>query len=111
MFGLSSFRSSVASRSNVASAVLSRALSTTESLKVSSPTSTPPPAAAQEERIKYFKVYRWDPDHRQKPVSAFIFLDLLAGNRSSKNNESSSPFAVHKLSMIPIICSTCPPTP
>lgn len=22
-----------------------------------------------EERIRYFKIYRWDPDHQQKPVS------------------------------------------
>ena len=48
--------------------LLFRALSTTtESLKVKS--TTPPPVASQEERIKYFKIYRWDPDHRQKPVS------------------------------------------
>ena len=47
-----------------------RALSTTtESLKVKS-TTPPPPITNQEERIKYFKIYRWDPDHRQKPVSS-----------------------------------------
>ena len=53
------------------SSVIARALSTSESLKVSSTTTAPPPVAARkEERIKYFKIYRWDPDHRQKPVSA-----------------------------------------
>ncbi len=49
-----------------------RALSTSETLKVSSTTNaaaSPPVAARKEERIKYFKIYRWDPDHRQKPVS------------------------------------------
>jgi len=50
-----------------AAAAAARALSTsTESLKVKS--TTPPPAVNKEERIKYFKIYRWDPDHRQKPV-------------------------------------------
>jgi hypothetical protein len=53
------------------SSVIARALSTSESLKVSSTTMAPPPVVARkEERIKYFKIYRWDPDHRQKPVSA-----------------------------------------
>ena len=49
-----------------------RALSTSETLKVSSTTNAAashPVAARKEERIKYFKIYRWDPDHRQKPVS------------------------------------------
>ncbi len=49
-----------------------RALSTSETLKVSSTTNataSPPVAARKEERIKYFKIYRWDPDHSQKPVS------------------------------------------
>ncbi len=60
--------SSNASAAAAASSTLFRALSTTtESLKVKS--TTPPPVANQEERIKYFKIYRWDPDHRQKPVS------------------------------------------
>lgn len=77
MLGLSSsLRSAVArscsgaSSNAPSSAAVARALSTTatESLKV---TSAPPPSAAapKEERIKYFKIYRWDPDHRQKPVS------------------------------------------
>ena len=51
--------------------IAQRALSTTatESLKVDSAAAPPPLAAQKEERIKYFKIYRWDPDHRQKPVS------------------------------------------
>ena len=53
-----------------AASLAARALSTSESLKVSSAS---PPAAA-EERIKYFKIYRWDPDHRQKPVSGRRFV-------------------------------------
>mmetsp|Transcript_18187 Transcript_18187/g.29782 ORF Transcript_18187/g.29782 Transcript_18187/m.29782 type:complete len:301 (+) Transcript_18187:114-1016(+) len=54
---------------------LFRALSTTtESLKVKS--TTPPPVANQAERIKYFKIYRWDPDHRQKPYLSTYPVDL-----------------------------------
>ena len=71
MLGLSSIRHSVA-RSSAPSS-LGRALSTSESLKVSSATTSP--AAQTEERIKYFKIYRWDPDHRQKPVR----IPLLRG--------------------------------
>merc|ERR1711966_390056 len=29
-----------------------------------------------EERIKYFKIYRWDPDHRQKPYLSTYPVDL-----------------------------------
>lgn len=64
MLGLSSVRHSTSRP--VVSANIARALSTAESLKVSV-TKTPP--MQKEERIKYFKIYRWDPDHRQKPVS------------------------------------------
>mmetsp|Transcript_34445 Transcript_34445/g.61901 ORF Transcript_34445/g.61901 Transcript_34445/m.61901 type:complete len:287 (+) Transcript_34445:75-935(+) len=73
MLGLSTIRHSLA-RSN-ASAALTRALSTSESLKVSSATTSAPPVA-KEERIKYFKVYRWDPDHRQKPYLSTYPVDL-----------------------------------
>mmetsp|Transcript_15372 Transcript_15372/g.26237 ORF Transcript_15372/g.26237 Transcript_15372/m.26237 type:complete len:286 (+) Transcript_15372:122-979(+) len=72
MLGLSSIRHTVA-RAN-ASAAITRALSTSESLKVNSATTTPPPKA--EERIKYFKIYRWDPDHRQKPYLSTYPVDL-----------------------------------
>jgi hypothetical protein len=75
--------SNASSSSSIRNAV--RALSTsTESLKVKS--TTPPPVANQEERIKYFKIYRWDPDHRQKPVryqfchflrTVIIFLNIV----------------------------------
>mmetsp|Transcript_37977 Transcript_37977/g.79541 ORF Transcript_37977/g.79541 Transcript_37977/m.79541 type:complete len:287 (-) Transcript_37977:553-1413(-) len=73
MFGLSSIRHTVA-RFNAPTA-FSRALSTSESLKVSSATTTAPPVA-KEERIKYFKIYRWDPDHRQKPYLSTYPVDL-----------------------------------
>uniref|UniRef100_A0A6U0GPG5 Succinate dehydrogenase [ubiquinone] iron-sulfur subunit, mitochondrial n=1 Tax=Helicotheca tamesis TaxID=374047 RepID=A0A6U0GPG5_9STRA len=52
--------------------IATRALSTDESLKVSD-TSSPAPAA---ERIKYFKIYRWDPDTRQKPYVSTYPVDL-----------------------------------
>ena len=71
LFGLaSSIRYSVTrsgvSMNTAAVGIVTRALSTSESLKVSSATKAPP--LQKEERIKYFKIYRWDPDHRQKPV-------------------------------------------
>ena len=79
MLGLSAIRHSIARSGGAASncnySAAIRALSTnTESLKVgSAATSTPPPSAiAKEENIKYFKIYRWDPDHQQKPVSIII---------------------------------------
>ena len=60
-------------QSNAPSKAILRALSTsTESLKVK--TTTPPPVPNQEERIKYFKIYRWDPDHRQKTVRRYPFF-------------------------------------
>ena len=75
MLGLSAIRHSIARSGGAASncnySAAIRALSTnTESLKVSA-TSTPPPSATKEENIKYFKIYRWDPDHQQKPVSIY----------------------------------------
>ena len=80
MLGLSAIRHSIARSSGGAASNFNcnysaaiRALSTTESLKVgSAATSTPPPSATKEENIKYFKIYRWDPDHQQKPVSVFM---------------------------------------
>jgi len=44
-------------------ALAGRSLSSSPELKVSS-------VEKSEERIKYFKIYRWDPDHQQKPVSS-----------------------------------------
>mmetsp|Transcript_3150 Transcript_3150/g.6960 ORF Transcript_3150/g.6960 Transcript_3150/m.6960 type:complete len:290 (+) Transcript_3150:82-951(+) len=76
MLGLSSIRQSVARYSASNSACIARALSTAESLKVSSATTTASPAAAKEERIKYFKIYRWDPDHQQKPYLSTYPVDL-----------------------------------
>jgi len=76
MFGLANaFRHTVARPNAVVTASFTRALSTAESLKVTS-AATPPPAAATEERIKYFKIYRWDPDHRQKPYLSTYPIDL-----------------------------------
>jgi len=72
MLCLSSMRHAVV-RSK-ATAIVTRSLSTSESLKVSSALTSPP--SAQEERIKYFKIYRWDPDHRQKPYLSTYPIDL-----------------------------------
>jgi len=74
MFGLSSMRHSVARSGVSVNTAFARALSTVESLKVSV-TKTPPPTQ-KEERIKYFKIYRWDPDHRQKPYLSTYPVDL-----------------------------------
>jgi len=76
MLGLSAIRHSIARSGGAASncnfSAAIRALSTTESLKVGSAATTPPPSATtKEENIKYFKIYRWDPDHQQKPVSIY----------------------------------------
>ena len=76
MFGLSSMRHSVARSGVSVNTAFARALSTVESLKVSV-TKTPPPTQ-KEERIKYFKIYRWDPDHRQKPVSGSLLFFFLS---------------------------------
>lgn len=82
MLGLSAIRRAVAPRcGNIA-----RALSTTESLKVESAATTTPPPTQKKERIKYFKIYRWDPDHQQKPVRlGFIdtYLYFLLNNTHS----------------------------
>lgn len=43
--------------------------SASDSLKLSS-------TAPKEERIKYFKIYRWDPDQRQKPYISTYPVDL-----------------------------------
>mmetsp|Transcript_27409 Transcript_27409/g.58210 ORF Transcript_27409/g.58210 Transcript_27409/m.58210 type:complete len:294 (+) Transcript_27409:100-981(+) len=78
MLGLSSLRHSAARSNAPAAAFARRALTTSESLKVGSATTTTtaPPATKQEERIKYFKIYRWDPDHRQKPYLSTYPVDL-----------------------------------
>jgi len=55
-----------------AAAFSTRSFSGDASLKVSSTATTP----AKEEKIKYFKVYRWDPDHRQKPYLSTYPIDL-----------------------------------
>lgn len=43
----------------------------TESLKVSDPT-----PIQKSERIKYFKIYRWDPEQKQKPYLSTYPIDL-----------------------------------
>jgi len=43
---------------------------------VSSATTTVAPVAREEERIRYFKIYRWDPDHHQKPYLSTYPVDL-----------------------------------
>jgi hypothetical protein len=83
MLGLSAIRHSIArsggaaSNCNYSAAIRALSTNTTESLKVGSAASTPPPSATKEENIKYFKIYRWDPDHQQKPVSIDIGFLLL----------------------------------
>ena len=75
MLGLSAIRHSIARSGGAASncnySAAIRALSTTESLKVGSAATSTPPPSAKEENIKYFKIYRWDPDHQQKPVGFY----------------------------------------
>ena len=91
MLGLSAIRHSIARSGGAASncnySAAIRALSTnTESLKVgSAATSTPPPSATKEENIKYFKIYRWDPDHQQKPVSIVVILVCVVFTKSNAN--------------------------
>eukprot|EP00956_Cyclotella_meneghiniana_P024150 scaffold48175_cov58-Cyclotella_meneghiniana.AAC.1 len=65
MFGLTALRRAARPAGSI------RTLST-ESLKVSSVK----PDNVSEERIKYFKIYRWDPDHRQKPYLSTYPVDL-----------------------------------
>eukprot|EP00555_Chaetoceros_dichaeta_P002763 CAMPEP_0198250276 /NCGR_PEP_ID=MMETSP1447-20131203/1524_1 /TAXON_ID=420782 /ORGANISM="Chaetoceros dichaeta, Strain CCMP1751" /LENGTH=287 /DNA_ID=CAMNT_0043935083 /DNA_START=24 /DNA_END=887 /DNA_ORIENTATION=+ len=54
----------------IANGTVTRAL-TTESLKVTD--ATPVPVV---ERIKYFKIYRWDPEQEQKPYLSTYPIDL-----------------------------------
>ena len=107
-------RSTIGAVSNASSASSSRttglfrALSTTtESLKVKS--TTPPPVASQEERIKYFKIYRWDPDHRQKPVSWFDFIVIFDLNDDVFLNNILTVFLINNDYYISN--STSQPTP
>jgi len=76
MLGLSLRLAATRSSSSVPSVALSmRAMSTSESLKVAV-TNTSASAPPLEERIKYFKIYRWDPDHQQKPYLSTYPVDL-----------------------------------
>ena len=109
MLGLSSVRQSM-SRS-VVSVNIARALSTAESLKVSV-TTTPP--AQKEERIKYFKIYRWDPDHRQKPVSErHCFYFIFNAKRRSVHSQMAlytrSPGRYQYLATYPVDLNDCGP--
>lgn len=63
---------SIAKRSN-SNLFLSFFSTDSQSLKVNE-TQPPPPAA--EERIKYFKIYRWDPEQNQKPYLSTYPVDL-----------------------------------
>jgi len=54
----------------IANGIVTRGL-TTESLKVTD--ATPVPVV---ERIKYFKIYRWDPEQEQKPYLSTYPIDL-----------------------------------
>jgi len=75
MLGLSLRLAASRPCSSVPVALATRALSTSQSLKVTidhTSASAPP----QEERIKYFKIYRWDPDHQQKPYLSTYPVDL-----------------------------------
>lgn len=66
---LNSIKSSSASTAQISRA-FARGLST-ESLKVSDTS-----AAVQNERIKYFKIYRWDPEQEQKPYLSTYPIDM-----------------------------------
>ncbi|KAL7515580.1 hypothetical protein ACHAXN_012740 [Cyclotella atomus] len=68
MLGLTALRHAVRPSTSI------RALST-ESLKVTNVRGGSS-ANVKEERIKYFKIYRWDPDHRQKPYLSTYPVDL-----------------------------------
>jgi len=74
MIGLSLRLAASRSSSSIPLAA-TRALSTSESLKVTV-TNTSASGTPQEERIKYFKIYRWDPDHQQKPYLSTYPIDL-----------------------------------
>jgi len=63
-------RSSVRASAIIAERTVTRGL-TTESLKVTD--ATPVPVV---ERIKYFKIYRWDPEQEQKPYLSTYPIDL-----------------------------------
>ena len=103
MFGLSSMRHSVARSGVSVNTAFARALSTVESLKVSVTKTSPP--TQKEERIKYFKIYRWDPDHRQKPVSGSLLFSFYA-ERISVHSQIG-----YLCSLVGLISSTSPLIP
>ena len=109
MFSLSSMRHSVARSGVSVNTAFARALSTAESLKVSV-TKTPP--MQKEERIKYFKIYRWDPDHRQKPVSGsllfFFYVERISVHSQLDIFVLSSVFFQY-LSTYPVDLNDCGP--
>ena len=53
-------------------------LAAEESLKVSASPAVPPAGKAERkpERLRYFKIYRWDPDQKQKPYLSTYPVDL-----------------------------------
>jgi len=109
MLSLSSMRHSVARSGASVNTAFARALSTAESLKVSV-TKTPP--MQKEERIKYFKIYRWDPDHRQKPVSGsllfFFYVERISVHSQLDIFVLSSVFFQY-LSTYPVDLNDCGP--
>lgn len=60
---------------NGLSGIASFASFSSESLKVDSSTNTTP-TNIPEERIKYFKIYRWDPEQKQKPYLSTYPVNL-----------------------------------
>mmetsp|Transcript_24870 Transcript_24870/g.59038 ORF Transcript_24870/g.59038 Transcript_24870/m.59038 type:complete len:305 (-) Transcript_24870:93-1007(-) len=61
-------------RSNTKGAVSTAWFSTSEAAQKKDAAATPKPKAM--ERIKYFKVYRWDPEQHQKPYLSTYPIDL-----------------------------------
>lgn len=53
-------------------------LAAEESLKVSASPAVPPAGKAERkpERLRYFKIYRWDPDQKQKPYLSTYPVDI-----------------------------------
>lgn len=43
---------------------------------VNRPLKVPPPVSKKPENIKYFKIYRWDPEHSQQPYLSTYPIDL-----------------------------------
>ena len=80
--------------------------STDESLKIGEE------ATKRDERIKYFKIYRWDPDQRQKPYISTYPVDLndcgpMVLDALIKIKEEQDPTLTFRRSCREGICGSC----